>query len=121
MSSKNNKQALLGILSICLPPILFGLILWPDIKTIFSSESEQIYIYYKWGEDFYKIPIEEYKEFQTDAPDAKMSITVDGRHYLIPLDRINEFMEYYPNAKLSVLDENNDLIPGLSIHKVPGY
>jgi hypothetical protein len=88
---------------------------------MFGSQSNQIYIYYQWDEEFFKIHISEREEFETDAPSAKMSITVDGRHYLVPLDRIDEFMEYYPNAKLSVLDENHDVIPELSIHRVPGY
>ena len=120
MNSKSNIQTALGILAICIPLIL-GCFIWADIKKAFTSTSDEVFIFYMVEDNVLKIPINIQAEFESNVPTAKICVTVNGGDYAVPLDEMEEFMKRNPNARLSVLDENHDLIPELSIHRVPGY
>ena len=133
MNSKNNKQTVLGILALCIPLVL-GLAIWPDIKSTFSpnniddeqvkqARTEDVHICYQVDERRAKVRLDKQKEFEERYPNAKMLLTVDGEYYAIPLKDVDEFIKDFgaENVKLAVYDENKNLVPELSVHRVPGY
>lgn len=116
-------QLLIGIIVIYIP-IIAGSIMWTDIKNtqLFNRKKDSNYhIYHDVDGRIAEVALSSQKLFEDKYPAAKICLTVQGRDYRIPLDKIDEFMTHYGDkARLSVL-ENRELVPHLSIHKVPGY
>ena len=80
-------------------------------------------IYYEVGDKQYVIPINEHSRFESIYKDAKIHLMFANEHYAVPLDTKDAFIKYVGayNVTLAVLDDEDHLIPELSIHPVPGY
>lgn len=80
---------------------------------------EEKYIYYDFNGKRYKISESDSAEFEKDAPNAKINISVNGKNYNIGVKDKEEFLKDASGFGWSYTDFDNDLPQSKPTHNIP--